>query len=214
MTYAIDKFETDAETVHLQVDGNVGILTLDNPRSNLVTRKVTHDLGIAVEAAENSGIRALLVRGNGPNFCAGANVKIFKDVSARRARNAFSRDIPALQRLENLPYPVVCAVQGFCLAAGLEIALACDMIWAAESAQFAQLEATIGTATLLGGVQRLVERVGSARAKEIVFTAEMYSAAQFERWNIINRVVPDDKLAEESLAFVRRLAEGPRSHTT
>jgi len=69
--------------------------------------------------------------------------------------------------------------------------LACDLIWAVASARFGQLEATIGTTTLLGGVQRLAERAGSNRAREIIYTAEQYDAATFERWNIVNRVVPD-----------------------
>src|SRR5262249_14891110 len=99
--------------------------------------------------------------------------------------------------------------QGFCLAAGLELALACDLIVAGESAKFAQVEATIGTATLLGGAQRLAERVGSARAREIVFTADLYDAQTFERWHIVNRVVPDAQLAEESMGLARRLAAGP-----
>ena len=79
------------------------------------------------------------------------------------------------------------AVQGLCLAAGLELALACDLIWAAASARFGQVEASIGTTTLLGGVQRLAERAGPSRAREIIYTADQYDAATFERWNIVNR---------------------------
>jgi enoyl-CoA hydratase/carnithine racemase len=96
-----------------------------------------------------------------------------------------------------------------CLAAGLEIALLCDLIVAGESARFAQVEEAIGTTTLLGGAQRLAERAGSGRAFEIVYTGAQYDAATFERWNIVNRVVPDDRLQEESLALAERLASGP-----
>ncbi len=94
------------------------------------------------------------------------------------------------------------------MAAGLELVLACDLIWAASSARFGQVEATIGTTTLLGGIQRLAERAGPARAREIVYTADQYDAATFERWNIVNRVVPDDRLASEARAFAERLAGG------
>ena len=96
-----------------------------------------------------------------------------------------------------------------CFAAGLELALACDLIIAAESAQFAQVEAKIGAATFLGGVYRLAERCGPARAKEIVFGAETYDAATFERWNIVNRVVPGEGLREAALAWAQQLAKGP-----
>jgi enoyl-CoA hydratase/carnithine racemase len=79
--------------------------------------------------------------------------------------------------LEELPFPTVAAVQGMCIAAGLELVLACDLIWAAASARFGQAEASIGTATLLGGVQRLAERAGPARAREIIYSADQYEAA-------------------------------------
>jgi enoyl-CoA hydratase/carnithine racemase len=78
-----------------------------------------------------------------------------------------------------------------CIAAGLELALACDLIWAAASARFSQAEASIGTTTLLGGVQRLAERAGPARAREIIYSADQYdAAATFERWNIVTGSFP------------------------
>ena len=82
-------------------------------------------------------------------------------------------------------------------------------IWAASSARFGQVEASIGTTTLLGGVQRLAERAGPNRAREIIYSADQYDAATFERWNIVNRVVPDDNLETETRAFAERLANGP-----
>jgi enoyl-CoA hydratase/carnithine racemase len=94
------------------------------------------------------------------------------------------------------------------MAAGLELALACDLIWAASSARFGQVEASIGTTTLLGGVQRLAERAGPARAREIIYTTDQYDAATFERWNIVNRVVPDEKLESETRGLAERLASG------
>jgi enoyl-CoA hydratase/carnithine racemase len=94
------------------------------------------------------------------------------------------------------------------VGAGLELVLACDLIWAASSARFGQVEASIGTTTLLGGVQRLAERAGSSRAREIIYTAEQYDAPAFERWNIVNRVVLDDKLQSEARAFAEGLAKG------
>jgi enoyl-CoA hydratase/carnithine racemase len=95
------------------------------------------------------------------------------------------------------------------MAAGLELALACDLIWAASSARFGQVEASIGTTTLLGGIQRLAERAGPARAREIIYGADQYDAASFERWNIVNRVVPDENLEPQTRAFAERLASGP-----
>jgi enoyl-CoA hydratase/carnithine racemase len=82
----------------------------------------------------------------------------------------------SLRRCHFQPWPP-------CVGGGLELVLACDLIWAAASARFGQLEATIGTTTLLGGVQRLAERAGASRAREIIYTADQYDAATFERWN-------------------------------
>jgi enoyl-CoA hydratase/carnithine racemase len=108
-----------------------------------------------------------------------------------------------------LPFPTLAAVHGMCVGGGLELALASDLIWAAASARFGQLEATIGTTTLLGGVIRLAERAGPSRARETIYTAEPYNATTFERWNIVNRVVPDDAFESQTRAFAERLANGP-----
>jgi enoyl-CoA hydratase/carnithine racemase len=210
---------TDTSTgkqVTYERDGHVAVLTLDSPPANFFTDVLIADLDTAVEAAyADQGIRCLVIKAAGPNFCGGANVKMFQGVDARGARSAFSKFLPAMQRIEDLPFPTLCVVHGLCLAAGLEIALACDQVWAGESAVFSQVEAMIGTSTLLGGIQRLAERCGSIRAKQIVFTADMYPAEVFERWNIINRVVADDDLLEKSMKYAHRLAEGPTlAHNT
>jgi enoyl-CoA hydratase/carnithine racemase len=84
--------------------------------------------------------------------------------------------------------------------------LACDLIWAAASARFGQLEATIGTTTLLGGVQHLGR---TSCAREVIYTPEPYEAATFERWNIVNRVVADDAFESQTRGFTERLANGP-----
>jgi enoyl-CoA hydratase len=111
--------------------------------------------------------------------------------------------------VEELPFPTLASVHGLCLTAGLELSLACDMIWAAESARFGLVEAVGGLTPLMGGTQHMAERAGPARAREFVMSAGLYDAATLERWNVLNRVLPDGELAEKSMAFARRLAEGP-----
>jgi len=117
--------------------------------------------------------------------------------------------LPVFARLEELPLPTVVAVQGLCLAAGLEVALTADIVVAAESARFAQVERHIGTTTLLGGRSGWRSAPESARAKQIVFDGDQYSAQQFADWNIINHVVPDDDLLSLRRAAGRRYAAGP-----
>jgi enoyl-CoA hydratase/carnithine racemase len=187
----------------------LGLLTLANPPRNLFDQEVVEDLRTAVNQAKQLQLRALLVRAEGKVFSGGADVATFKDKTANDARERFTSHLRTIADLEELPFPTIAAVQGVCMAAGLELALACDLIWAASSARFGQVEASIGTTTLLGGIQRLAERAGPARAREIIYGADQYDAASFERWNIVNRVVPDENLEPQTRAFAERLASGP-----
>jgi len=195
--------------VKFDVDGDLGFLTVDNPPLNLMSQGVIDGFEEAVNEISQTDIRALLIRAEGPHFMGGADVHIFEGKSAAQARAMFARALPVFARLEELPLPTVVAVQGLCLAAGLEVALTADIVVAAESARFAQVERHIGTTTLLGGAQRLAERAGSARAKQIVFDGDQYSAQQFADWNIINHVVPDEELHPFAEQLARRYAAGP-----
>lgn len=186
----------------------LGSIILANPPLNLFDQELIEDLRAAVSQARQHPLRALLVRADGKNFSGGADVAIFKNKTAGEARERFTSHLRTIADLEELPVPTIAAVQGACMAAGLELALACDLIRAASSARFGQVEASIGTTTLLGGVQRLAERAGPSRAREIIYTADQYDAATFERWNIVNRVLPDEKLEPETRAFAERLAGG------
>jgi enoyl-CoA hydratase/carnithine racemase len=187
----------------------LGVLVVDNPPLNLMSEAVITGFEEAVNAIEAAPIRALLIRTEGPHFMAGADVRVFHERSAADARALFSRALPVFARLEDLPVPTVVAVQGLCLAAGLEVVLCADIVVAGESARFAQVERHIGTTTLLGGIHRLAERAGSARAKQIVFDGDQYPARQFADWNIVNHVVPDDQLLESATELARRYAGGP-----
>jgi enoyl-CoA hydratase/carnithine racemase len=195
--------------VHFEIKGPLGILTLANPPLNLISGEVIADLLAAVTELKQAPIRALLMRAEGKAFSAGADVSSFTGKSAKDARENFTSHLRMIADIEELPYPTLAAVQGICVAGGMELVLACDLIWASASARFGQLEAGIGTTTLLGGVQRLSERAGPSRAREIIYSAEQYDAATFERWNIINRVVPDDVFEAVTRTFAERLANGP-----
>lgn len=195
--------------VHVEYEDALAVLVVDNPPLNLMSEAVIVGFEEAVNAIEAAPIRALLIRTEGPHFMAGADVRVFHKRSAADARAMFSRALPVFARLEDLPVPTVVAVQGLCLAAGLEVMLCADIVVAGESARFAQVERHIGTTTLLGGIHRLAERAGSARAKQIVFDGDQYTARQFADWNIVNHVVPDDQLLESATELARRYAGGP-----
>lgn len=198
--------------VRLERDGELGILTIADPPLNLFGQGLLSDLVTALDGARDSGLRALLVRAEGDVFSGGADVHIFEGLGPDGAA-AMRLTETVVHRLEALPYPTLGSVHGLCLTAGFELVLGCDMIWAAESARFGLVEAVVGITPLMGGTQRVAERAGSARARELVMTGGLYDAATLERWNVVNRVLPDDELADKSLRFAHRLAAGPtRAH--
>jgi enoyl-CoA hydratase/carnithine racemase len=117
--------------------------------------------------------------------------------------------LEVLSTFEELPIPIVAAVHGVCVGGGLELALACDLVVATESAKLGSVEATVGLHPLMGAVQRVAQRAGAARAKEMAMLARRYDARTLERWNVINRVVEDEALDAAVMALARELAGGP-----
>ena len=147
---------------HFNLEGKVGEIVIADPPLNLFGRELLDDLGAATEEAERSDARAILVRAEGDNFSGGANVEIFLDRDEAAARELLSEFVPLIRRAAALPVPVVAAVNGLCIAAGLEVALTADMIWAGESAQLGLVEAVIPEpgAEKCGAVEFLVEDPG------------------------------------------------------
>lgn len=200
-----------AEHARLERDGELGILVIDNQPLNLFDADMVSGILGALDEARDC--RALLVRAEGKYFTGGVDVNVFKGLSEVGAAELTGELLSITHRIEELPFPTLASVHGLCLTAGLELVLACDMIWAAESAQFGLVEAVIGLTPLMGGTQRIAERAGSARARELVMSGGLYDAAALERWNVVSRVLPDGALAEKSLRFAQRLASGPtRAH--
>ncbi len=185
-------------------------MTLDNPPVNAIGLDLTDDLENTLDKIENSGIRGLIFKAEGDNFSAGADVNMFKDRTPAQAKEMFGGFFALLHRYQSLPFPTMAVVKGLCLTAGLEAALSMDMIWAADTAVFSQAEAIIGAIPFGGGIQRLAARAGSARAKEIVFSAQFYPAQKFLDYNIINRILPAEDLESKAEKFMQNMADnGP-----
>lgn len=190
-----------------EMDGQVAVLTMQHAPHNFLGVALFEALLEAVGWAAEQRARAVLLRSSLRNFCAGADVALFDSVDRGVAPDL---DIVELLRVfDALPIPIVVAVHGACLGGGLELALACDLIVAGESAKIGSVEAAIGLNPLMGGIQRVTERAGAARAKEMALLARRYDARTLERWNIINRVVPDEHLGDVTRALAHELANGP-----
>jgi enoyl-CoA hydratase/carnithine racemase len=198
--------------VRFDRDGDVGIVTLADPPLNLFGREMVADLTAVLDEAAGSGARALVVRAEGTVFTGGADVKMFQGLTAEHMSGEL--DLIAIPRkLEAMPIPTLAVVHAMCLTAGFELALGCDLIWAAESAQFGLVEAVVGVTPFMGGTQRVAERAGPARARELVMTGGLYPASKLVDWGVVNRVVADDELEEKAMRFAARLAAGPtRAH--
>jgi enoyl-CoA hydratase len=192
-----------------KLDGDLGEIVIADPPLNLFGLELARDLASATGDARDSGARAILVRAEGDNFSAGANVEIFLGRDEIAARELIEEFMPAIRRFAEIDVPTVAAVHGLCLAAGLEVALGCDLIWAAEGAQLGLVEGVIGATPFGGGTQRLVARAGAGRAAEAVLTGRPYPAQTMLEWGVVNRVVASEDLHEKARAFARRLAGGP-----
>ena len=191
------------------LDGAVGEIMISDPPLNLFGLELSRDLASAAAEARDSDARAILIRAEGDNFSAGANVEIFLERDEAAARELIEEFMPAIRNFAAIEVPAVAAVQGLCLAAGLEVALSCDLIWAAEGSQLGLVEAVIGATPFGGGTQRLVARAGAGRAAEAVLTARPYPAETMLEWGVVNRLLPAADLLEKSRSFVGRLAAGP-----
>ena len=198
-----------ADRARFERQGDVGVVVIDDPPLNLFGRELTADVVAAIGQARQADVRALLVRAEGQVFTGGADVNVFHGLSPQDSQGFIASLLEITHSLEELPLPTIASVHGLCLTAGFELALACDMIWAAESAQFGLVEIVVGLTPLMGGTQRVAERAGPARARELVMSGGLYEAATLERWNVVNRVLPDGDLAEKSMRFAERLAAGP-----
>jgi len=194
-------------TVKYEIDGAVGVVTLAKLPHNLLDDALLEDLMTAYENVVAEGARAILLRSSMRHFCVGAALQTFGTTSVTHTNK--ERVARLLDVMENIPVPTVAALNGGVLGGGVEIALTCDMILAADTAYLGQVEVAVGLHPLLGGTQRLVQRAGVARAKEISMMGRRHTPEAFERWGIINLVVPEEELAASSMSWARQLAAGP-----
>jgi enoyl-CoA hydratase/carnithine racemase len=203
---------SSAAPVRLERDGAVAVLVLEDPPLNLFGRATFESLNECVAQVAISDARAMIWRAEGEVFTGGVDVHGFQ-TNRSNANEMFGALLSTVRKIEALEIPTLALVHGLCLTAGLEISLGCDMIWAAEPAKFGLVEAVVGLTPGAGGTQRMAERAGPARAREFVMTGGLYDAEVLERWNVVNRVVPEAELLEQGMKFAHRLAAGPtRAH--
>ena len=183
-------------------DGIVRIQLNRPDRLNALGVEMVDALQAAIAAAVAGNARVLLVRGTGRAFCAGADLKERRgmDEAARVRHNAAINT--AVDALSAAPMPTICVINGLAMGGGCEIALACDLRYAAEDAQIGLTEARIGAIPGAGGTQRMPRLIGASRALELMLTGEPVSAKRAEEIGLVNAAVPADKLD----AYAERVA--------
>jgi enoyl-CoA hydratase/carnithine racemase len=191
-------------------EGGLAVVSFDSPPLNLFDAALRDGLVAAIEELERSGPRAVLFRAEGRVVSGGVDVSLFAALSGPEdATQTFDELVALARRVDALPCPTVFAAHALCLTWAFELALACDFILAAESASFGLVERVIGLTPAMGGTQRLAERAGSGRAREFVMTGGRFGAAEMERWNVVNRVLPDEGFDVAVRGFAADLAIGP-----
>lgn len=182
------------------VSDHIATITINRPKSlNALNTEVLNELYLASQAvAADESIRVLILTGAGEKaFVAGADITELAELNPLQAKFFAARGHKTMAALQDLAIPVIAAVNGFALGGGLELALSCDFIYAAETAKFGLPEITLGLIPGFGGTQRLSRLIGKNLAKEMIFTGKMIPAAEAARLGLVNQVVaPGDLLPE------------------
>ncbi|HYZ82452.1 MAG TPA: enoyl-CoA hydratase-related protein [Solirubrobacteraceae bacterium] len=202
-------------TVRLERAGAAATLVLDRPHArNAFDKALVADLNAALaDVAQDDGVRAVVITGAGQSFSAGADLKASFDPTPQGhpdVQTALREGYhPIVEAIRTMPKPVVAAVNGAAAGIGCSMALACDLVLAAESAFFLLAFVNIGLVADGGSSLLIPERVGFARAAEMALLGERIPAAKALEWGLINRVVPDDELETAAQELAARLAAGP-----
>jgi enoyl-CoA hydratase len=196
------------EFILTRTEGKVGIAQLSRPKQlNALNAQLMQELGAALKSFDaDDAIGCIIITGNEKAFAAGADIGAMATFSFADAykNDYITRDWETIRSIRK---PVIAAVSGFALGGGCELAMMCDFIIAADNAKFGQPEIKLGIIPGAGGTQRLPRAVGKAKAMDMALTGRMMDAQEAERAGLVSRVVPLDKLMEETLGAALQIAD-------
>ncbi len=194
------------ENILTRIDGRAGVVQLNRPKAlNALNRELMTELMDALEAYDRDpAVGCMIITGSERAFAAGADIKEMATATpASMMTNSF---IDLWDRLRAMGKPIIAAVSGFALGGGCELAMACDMIVAAETAQFGQPEINLGVIPGAGGTQRMTLAVGKAVAMEMVLNGRYLSAAEAQHYGLVNRVYPVEVYLDEAIRLANEIA--------
>jgi len=197
------------ENIILEVNNSIATLFFNRPKAlNALNNALFDELDLALDKIRNnSDIKVLILTGAGNKaFVAGADIAELAKMNPLQGKIFSRKGQKVFSKIEDLPIPVIAAVNGFALGGGLEAAMGCDFIYASEKALFGLPEINLGLIPGFGGTQRLARRIGESRAKELIFTGKNLKALEAYEYGIINKVCEPDKLMDEVLKTAHIIA--------
>src|SRR5215470_15972057 len=197
------------ENVIVDKDGAIAVVTLNRPQQlNALSYGLVKDLCLATESLnQDDEVRVIILTGGEKVFAAGADIKEMAD--AGPFDEPVGGRLAYRDRVNEISKPMIAAVSGYALGGGCELAMSCDIIIASETARFDQPEVNIGVIPGSGGTQRLAHVLGKHRAMELVLTGDMITAAEAQRFGLVNRVYPVELFLEEAKNLARKIAAKP-----
>ncbi len=196
-----------ANLLYENQDG-IALITMNRPKAlNALNRETLDELNQLVDRlAKDSTVQVVILTGSGDKaFVAGADISQMQSMSALEGRNFGKLGQAVFNKLENLPQPVIAAINGFALGGGCELAMACDIRIASEKAKFGQPEVTLGITPGFAGTQRLPRLVGKGRAKQLLYTDDVIDAAEAYRIGLVNVVVSAEELMTTAKAMAQKI---------
>ncbi|MDU4962188.1 MAG: short-chain-enoyl-CoA hydratase [Sporomusaceae bacterium] len=196
------------ENLLLEAENGIGIVSINRPKAlNALNAATIYELDrMFDQLAADDAIKAVILTGSGAKaFVAGADITEMQPMSAIEGRSWAKLAQAVFNKIENLAKPVIAAVNGYALGGGCEIAMACDIRIAAETAKFGQPEVSLGIPPGFGGTQRLARLVGKGRAKELLFTGDMIDAAEAYRIGLVNKLTAPADLLDTAKALAQKI---------
>jgi enoyl-CoA hydratase len=195
------------KNLKLETKGPVAVVTINRPPMNALSTELLRELkGAMHELKRSKDAKVVVITGEGKAFVAGADIAEMQGMNALQGREYGALGQKVFAHVENLPQPVIAAVNGYALGGGCELAMACDVRIASERAKFGQPEVNLGVTPGFGGTQRLPRLVGRGKAKELIFTGDTVDAAEAYRIGLVNRVVKAEELMAESVRLAELIA--------
>lgn len=195
------------QNINYRQEDGLAVVTITRPKAlNALNMDVLHELDdVLLRIRTDEAVQALIITGEGKAFVAGADIAQMKDLSPLEGHEMMALGHKVMNAVENLPKPVIAAVNGFALGGGCELAMACDIRLASSKAKFGQPETGLGIIPGFGGTQRLSRLVGKGMAKYLIFSAGMIDAAEAFRIGLVEKVYEPDELLSEAEKLARTI---------